>query len=547
MSDQTFNLLREPWIKVRSRDGVVTEVGLLELYERASEFTDLAGESPTQDQAVFRILEAVLIRALRWHNFFAPGSDPVEAWETIQGAPELGELVNRYLVEHEARFDLFDPEAPFFQVADLRTAKGEHPDASVLIPDVGPGLFSTSTAGAGSRLPTAVAVRWLIATQAYDISGIKSGAVGDPRVKGGKGYPIGTGWAGAIGSVQILGPTLRDTLVLNLPVEELLRDSKHIQADLPPWERTPDSAAPRAVEEVHPEGVVDVLTWQQRRIRLFPSTDGKYVQGVLICNGDKIQRANNFADPTTAYRYSSVQSKKAGVDVFFPKTHDPELTVWRGIQSIFSEDATEPGQDKKPALVSQLRTDLALPIAQRYGKERTMLRLTGVSYGTQDAVVSSEISETYPVNVRLLGDDAGQLRDTAVRVIQRVMSFRGSMSWFHKQLLVCAGASPEEAPTAPVQAWLSALETEFVAWLSYLGDLPDPQDAEEEWARRMIAVTRRFVEQAVDAAGPRAAIGRSEQSEAGKMILHSSARYETWIMSKLRENLKILKGEVSAS
>lgn len=547
MSDQTFNLLREPWIKVRHKDGVVSEVGLLELYERASEFTDLAGESPTQDQAVFRILEAVLIRALRWHNFFAPGADLVEVWEDVQGAPELGELVNKYLVEQETRFGIFDPVAPFFQVADLRTAKGEHPDASVLIPDVGPGLFSTSTAAAGCRLPTAVAARWLISTQAYDISGIKSGAVGDPRVKGGKGYPIGTGWVGAIGSVQILGPTLRDTLVLNLPVEELLREFQDIEADLPPWERAPDGAAPRAVEEVLPEGVVDVLTWQQRRIRLFASADGKQVEGALICNGDKIQRVNNFADPTTAYRYSTIQSKKTGADVFFPKAHDAELTVWRGIQSIFSEDGTEPGQDKKPALVTQLRTDLALPIAQRYGKERTMVRLTGVSYGTQDAVVSSEISETYPVNVRLLGDDAGQLRETAVRVIQRVMSFRGSMSWFHKQLLVCAGASPEEAPTAPVQAWLAALETEFVEWLSYLGDLPDPQDAEEEWARRMVAVTRRFVEQAVDAAGPRAAIGRSEQSEAGKMILHSSARYEAWIMSKLNDNLKTLKGEVSTS
>lgn len=31
------------------------------------------------------------------------------------------------------------------------------------------------------------------------------------------------------------------------------------------------------------------------------------------------------------------------------------------------------------------------------------------------------------------------------------------------------------------------------------------------------------------------------------MILHSSARYEAWIMSKLHDNLEILNGEVSTS
>ncbi|WP_082810415.1 type I-E CRISPR-associated protein Cse1/CasA [Kocuria varians] len=542
MSDQTFNLLREPWIKVRHLDGAVSEVGLLELYERAEEFSDLAGESPTQDQAVFRLLEAILIRALRDHAFFAPHSDVVSTWQTVQGAPELGELVNAYLLKHEARFDLFDPVAPFFQVADLRTAKGEHPDASALIPDVGPGLFSTSTAAAGQRLPAAVAVRWLVYTQAYDLSGIKSGAVGDPRVKGGKGYPIGTGWAGAIGSVQLLGPTLRDTLVLNLPVEAVVVDRDEVDADLPPWEREPDGAAPRSDEEVPPRGVVDVMTWQQRRIRLFPGPDGMQVDGVLICNGDKIQRANNFVDPTTGYRYSKAQSKN-GVDVFFPKTHDPELTVWRGIQSLFTEDGSEQGKDRKPFVVTQLRTKLAEAVMDEYGQSKTMVRLTGMSYGTQDAVINGEISETYPVTVKLLGEGAEQLRATAVQVVQRVLSFRGSMSWFHRQLLVCGGAAPEEAPVAPVQSWLAALETEFAQWLNYLGSMPTPQDAEADWARRMTRVTRTFAAQAVEAAGPRAAIGRSETSESGNLIIHSSARYETWILSKLSENLHMSKGE----
>ncbi|MBX7556120.1 hypothetical protein K1Y78_51710, partial [Streptomyces sp. tea 10] len=144
---------------------------------------------------------------------------------------------------------------------------------------------------------------------------------------------------------------------------------------------------------------------------------------------------------------------------------------------------------------------------------------------------------TYPVRVQLLTDRAQQLWPVVAGVVGRVMSFRGSMAWFHKQLLVCAGASPEEAPQAPVQAWLAALEAQFVAWLDYLGGIPVPEDAEREWGRRMRTTTLYFIAEAVAAAGPRAAIGRTEESEAGKLIIHSSARYELWITKKLAETV----------
>ncbi|NDO79043.1 type I-E CRISPR-associated protein Cse1/CasA [Kocuria indica] len=534
MSSHNFDLLREPWLRMRHAEGHVEEVGLLEFYDRAEQFTDLAGESDTQNQAVFRLLLAIFIRALRHHALFGQEDRLADTWQKVQAADDLGALVGEYLKAWEDRFDLFDTSAPFFQAAGLHTQKEEHSDASVLVPDTGPGLFSTSTSAATKTLPAAAAARWLVYTQAYDVSGIKSGAVGDPRVKGGKGYPIGTGWAGAIGAVQVMGPTLQDTLVLNLPVRALLAPPEEIDADLPPWEREPADASPRSVDEVTPTGVVDVLTWQQRRVRLFPDQEGNTVVGALICNGDKIRRANNFMDPTTGYRYSRAQSKN-GVDVFFPKTHDPALTVWRGMQSLFEQNRPDEPEDRKPAIISQLHGDLADVVNAAYEQSGTTLRLTGMSYGTQDAVVDGEVSETYPVRVQLLTDRAQQLWPVVVGVVGRVMSFRGSMAWFHKQLLVCAGASPEEAPQAPVQAWLAALEAQFVAWLDYLGGIPAPEDAEREWGRRMRTTTLYFIAEAVAAAGPRAAIGRTEESEAGKLIIHSSARYELWITKKLAE------------
>ena len=55
------------------------------------------------------------------------------------------------------------------------------------------------------RISWAEAARWLVHVHAFDPSGIRSGAVGDPSVKGGKGYPIGPGWTGQVGVVIVEG------------------------------------------------------------------------------------------------------------------------------------------------------------------------------------------------------------------------------------------------------------------------------------------------------------------------------------------------------
>ena len=111
------------------------------------------------------------------------------------------------------------------------------------------------------------AARWLVYAQAYDYSGIKSGAVGDSRVKGGKGYPIGTGWTGMTGGVLVVGENLLDTLILNTCSSALTNSQ-----DRPVWERQPDGPDTREKvgENAYPQGPSDLLTWQSRRIRLHP-------------------------------------------------------------------------------------------------------------------------------------------------------------------------------------------------------------------------------------------------------------------------------------
>ena len=55
MKEIEFNLLTEPWIRVRLRDNTVREVSLTEALVSAQDYVDLAGEMPTPENEPFSL------------------------------------------------------------------------------------------------------------------------------------------------------------------------------------------------------------------------------------------------------------------------------------------------------------------------------------------------------------------------------------------------------------------------------------------------------------------------------------------------------------
>lgn len=61
MTENNFNLLTEPWIKViNNKDSQETMISLSELFENTSSYRELAGEMRSQDLAIFRFLLSIL-------------------------------------------------------------------------------------------------------------------------------------------------------------------------------------------------------------------------------------------------------------------------------------------------------------------------------------------------------------------------------------------------------------------------------------------------------------------------------------------------------
>ena len=54
--DREFNLIDEPWICVRDNGCEVKEISIRQVFEHAQDYTELAGETKTQDlHSIFEV------------------------------------------------------------------------------------------------------------------------------------------------------------------------------------------------------------------------------------------------------------------------------------------------------------------------------------------------------------------------------------------------------------------------------------------------------------------------------------------------------------
>ncbi|WP_454294212.1 type I-E CRISPR-associated protein Cse1/CasA [Salana multivorans] len=493
-----YDLVAEPWIRVLDVDGVTRELSLLEAIEQAPAITRLAGELPTQDAAMLRLLLAVVQRAL--DPYVPPNVDGVATIITAlrgQWPETLVPAVRSYLDQHRERFDLFHPATPFFQVPGMRTAKDEVSELSKLIADMPAGrpYLTMRSARAAARVEPGEAARWLVHLQAYDPSGIKTGVVGHPRAKGGKVYPEGVGWTGQLGLIHLVGTTLAETLLLNLWAVVLADDAR--DADLPPWERPPQTLEPSPDLLSRPAGPVDAYTWQPRRVLLRGDASG--VTGVLVTYGDRflLQERQDLVgkEPMTLWRHSKPQTAKYRRDIQMTRKHQPGFALWRGIEAVLPGAPVVPTKgDPLPASSRLVEHAERLAEAEALTDGLIHYRSVGMEYGAQESVVDDILEDSLDLPAVILRPEQHELRQLAIRGVESAKKGVGALAELARGLARVSGAGRDEAAGPGDRAYetgYSALDRPYREWLRR--DLAvatdDPLLAEQVWhqqARRVL-------------------------------------------------------------
>ena len=494
MKNPEFNLLDEAWIPVRLLDGTIADVGLLELLRRTTDIADLACELPTQSIAIQRLVLAIAYRVA------PPGDARDWARQWDDGAPT--ERMIEYLERWRDRFYLFGGRFPFMQVADLRTAKDSVSGLEKLIADVpnGEQFFTTRHGRALACIPPSEAARWLVHAQAYDPSGIRSGAVGDSQVKGGKGYPIGPSWCGHLGLVWLKGKDLDETLVLNLiPADAagLRGVESSTEWGACSWEAAePENAVRGDYSLLDPSGtprdvsIPRLLTWHSRRIRLVGDSSG--VTGVVLAQGDKLApQEMRLYEPQSLWRYSTPQSKKFKTDVYMPRKFEAGRALWRNLPGTLPTVTTVQGVDKQPkqeflpsaTLSFHYQLDNAL-IEATYPKVMR-IQAVGVTYGPQEATFEDIYSDELTLSVavmRVEHEDLSAEIDRQVRLTEEIARDVGNLA---ANLARAAGESGEGAGDGArdraKELFFSAVDTDFRTWLTQVDGRESARDAGRRW------------------------------------------------------------------
>jgi CRISPR system Cascade subunit CasA len=540
MSDSTiasFDLLNEPWLPCLMTEGGTTDLGLRQVLLDAHLVRELSLDVPTQFPPVLRLLLAIVHRAVRQPGT-SGGPRSTDAWEHLWDLKALpGDPISRYLDEHRDRFQLFHPADPFMQVAGLKTASAEAKPVTQLIPFAATGnnapLFSAARDADPPSLTCAEAARWLLHVHAWDTAGIKTGAAG---VKGGRIYGNPTGPLGRLGVLVPIGRTLWHTILLNLLV---LDDDISPAGDLPTWEGGPLTAE---WHERHPLGVLDLYTWPVRRVRLQPeaTADGVRVRHAFVTAGDRIADLTVLTsfEPHTAWRRDDMQERKLKrAPVYTPVRHQPGRELWRGLGPILAQaraDRPSP-QERGPRVLGQLADRAHLLLG-----ERILLSGTGITYGTQAAVIDETYADTMPLPIAMLADRGADWEATVLDAVRAAEEAATALAALTANLARAAGCDEDGLLTGRRRAartrLYAELDSRFRRWIAELGgSAAKPDEALGRWRTEVREQAERIAGEMLGAVPPDAVRGRDVQLSRERHELINAARAEIWFNAALRK------------
>lgn len=405
-----FNLLDEPWIIVRTKSNETKTLSLLEVFQQSHEIQALAGELPTQDIAIMRLLLAVMHAAFIDERV-EDSEDAVDCWMELWGMKKFPfDIIREYLEQYRDRFWLFHPTQPFYQSAHIvenmakykrdkgikSVGKDKAKTVAKLVGDLSQSdhklrLFPSRTGINQKEITYSEAARWLIHINAFDDKSAKYPT------------PVQRGYLGELGLVYVKGKNLFETLMLNFALvdhrEELFDDCK--KGSKAYWEKpiceniNNEMPPPRAQKEL--------LTLQSRRI-LLRRDNGK-VTGYWLTMGDYFDLEVIYGiENMTTWNYEETDIK--------PKRYmeqDVERQIWRDFSALLGMS-----KNPRPGVVQWLQN------IKKELPEFKLFKLTavGATYDRKNMNIADYIYDDLSINASLLDAMKKEWIDEIIKLLK---------------------------------------------------------------------------------------------------------------------------------
>lgn len=537
MKDIEFNLLDEKWILVRKSDCTVDELSLTDALLKSHEYVELAGELPTQNVSILRLILAVLHTVF---SRYSPQGEPAPLydsddaeyrWKELWNAGRLPEKpIKEYLASVHDRFWLFHPERPFYQTEAAKI--GTEYTASKLNGAVSESgnkirLFCGCTGVQKSELSYSEAARWLLYVNNYDDTSSK------PK---GKNLPSpGAGWLGKLGLITIRGNNLFETLVYNLILLNHKRNFSEVWGpECPAWEPDVPNTAERA-EIPMPDNLSELYTLQSRRLWLNRD-DNEKVIGYNLLGGDFFEKMDAFIEPMTVW--SKVKGNERAGEKFQPRRHDSSVQMWREFSYAFetAEGSHIPGVVLWTKYIKQM-----LPESRKL----ISFSIASVQYGDKDFFVNDVFSDSLTFHTDLITEIGEHWRAKITEEIEKCKKSAAALRDLAKDIELAAGSAEDTVLKRAVverarEQYYYEIDLPFRNWLERIDpnwEIVSEQEEQalREWHETAKRIALRIGQELVESAGTAAIVGRAVKDKNDKERYYSAPDAYRYFKVKLNE------------
>lgn len=555
MQKETFNLTTDPWIKVIRREGNQPEtVSLIELFEHAQDYRQLAGDMRTQDFAILRLLLAILTTVYSRYDVDGERYDWIAAdpttqdelnvdaedaedrllttWDNLYQSGQFSTVVTTYLKQQADKFDLFG-EHPFYQVTaadyDALVAKSKRValgKGTVALKQLNrrvsesnntPALFAPKADETKNQLSLDELARWLITYQNY------AGTTDKTKVETTDKFSSSSGWLYKLNAVYVDSTrSLFEMLMLNLV---LVSQEVPVAPQHPVWEYDdmPAYVAERENQDL-PNNLAALYTTWARILHVEWSDQGEptiFSAGVPMFSAE-----NAHIEPMTTWK----RDKKTEIDS--PATrYNVTTAMWRNFGSYVGLSTVD---DTKAAPGIVKWVDLLIDrdlIADN--QPLALATVTFISGGAPANLPVAEYHDDMQLMADVLFDERWQTR--IEDVVQKTQTIGRDFYGFAASVATLRGIESRPYAGQLSDQFYSQLNEPFKAWLASL------QGAEQGRVERIQAWQRTLHRMALDAANavmqtssPRDVKGITGEHGV-ENIFTATSRYQWKIKKDLKE------------
>ncbi|RMG98527.1 MAG: type I-E CRISPR-associated protein Cse1/CasA [Chloroflexi bacterium] len=310
------------------------------------------------------------------------------------------ERINAYLDAWRHRFDLFAEERPFYQ-SDSNDKRAVR--KSIVTLKYGTGfrhnpLFDHDNDVRGLTLSPANAARNLLVVQAFGLGGDRGMLTDAPWSKGVVFF--------------VHGSTLKETLFLNLlpyPDKDGGERIPDFEDDKPTWEMD----EPFIERGGQPLGYLDLLTWQNHKVMLFPKRHNGQLVVREVKFGGGLRIAKDLMDPMKL-----ILKNEKFPNGFKPVSFEESRGLWANSYALFARMSLKGGTTSWPPLAFNW---LGILVDQQLIEPYLVYRCKAIGLGKNKGKVEYLREERFPFPLRYLVDEdlRNRLRD-ALRGAEQV-------------------------------------------------------------------------------------------------------------------------------